>query len=299
MKHFKKIIMATILAGMAYVEVAYAALPLPVFVSIPPQKYFVEKIGGSLVRVSVMVTPGANPHNYEPRPNQMAALSRTRIYFAIGITFEDAWLSRFSDLNSTMRIVHTDEGIQKIPMTPHGHHHAEHRGHPSTDKNDQEIKDPHVWLSPVNGKIIAKNILKALQEQDPSNHQAYEDNYRAFAREVENLDAELKNLFMSKKGMKFMVFHPAWGYFAKAYDLVQVPIEVEGKEPKPAQLSELIRFAKKEKITVIFVQPQFSARSAETIAKEIGGRVVIADDLAADWAKNLRDQAGAFLSVLK
>jgi len=99
--------------------------------------------------------------------------------------------------------------------------------------------------------------------------------------------------------MKFMVFHPAWGYFAKAYDLVQVPIEVEGKEPKPAQLNELIKLAKKEKITVIFAQPQFSARSAETIAKEIGGEVVMADDLAADWAENLRDQARRFVSVLK
>jgi zinc transport system substrate-binding protein len=229
----------------------------------------------------------------------MATLSKARIYFAIGITFEDVWLSRFSKLNPTMRIVHTDEGIEKMSMTPHEHHHAGHRGHLSTHKNDQETRDPHVWLSPVNGKIIAKNILKALQEQDPSRSQIYDDNYKVLAKEIENLDAELKSLFMSKKGMKFMVFHPAWGYFAKAYDLVQVPIEVEGKEPKPAQLSELIKFAKKEKITVIFVQPQFSARSAETIAKEIGGRVVVADDLAADWAKNLRDQAGAFLSVLK
>ena len=151
----------------------------------------------------------------------------------------------------------------------------------------------------MNGLIMAKNILKALQDQDPSSSQIYNDNYKAFVREIENLDAELKSLFADKKGMKFMVFHPAWGYFAKAYDLVQVPIEVEGKEPKPAQLNELIKLAKKEKITVIFAQPQFSARSAETIAKEIGGKVVMADDLAADWAENLRNQARRFLSVLK
>ena len=103
-------------------------------------------------------------------------------------------------------------------------------------EDDQGTKDPHVWLSPMNGLIMAKNTLKALQDQDPSSSLIYNDNYKAFVREIETLDAELKSLFANKKGMKFMVFHPAWGYFAKAYDLVQVPIEVEGKEPKPAQL---------------------------------------------------------------
>jgi len=299
MKHFSKIILFKVLIGLASLKIAYAANPLPVFVSIPPQKYFVEKIGGNLVSVSVMVTPGSNPHNYEPRPNQMTALSKAEIYFAIGITFEDVWLDKFSGINPTMRIVHTEEGIEKISMTPHENYDGGYRGHPLKHKSDHGTKDPHVWLSPVNGKIIAKNILKALQEQNPSSSQQYIDNYQAFVKEIEDLDAQLKSLFAGKKGMKFMVFHPAWGYFAKAYDLVQVPIEVEGKEPKPAQLKELIRFAKQERITVIFVQPQFSKRSAETIAREIGGQVVIADDLAAEWAQNLRDQARKFLPVLK
>jgi zinc transport system substrate-binding protein len=299
MKHFNKVAIMTILAGLACVKMTYAADTLPVFVSIPPQKYFVEKIGGNRVSVSVMVTPGSNPHSYEPKPNQMTALSKAKIYFAIGITFEDAWLSRFSGINPKMRIVHTEEGIEKISMAPHEHQHGGDKGHASMQADEQGTKDPHVWLSPVNGLIMAKNILKALQDQDPSNSQTYDNNYKGFAREIENLDAELKSLFENKKGMKFMVFHPAWGYFAKAYGLVQVPIEVEGKEPKPAQLNELIKLARKESITVIFVQPQFSFRSAETIAKEIGGRVVMADDLASDWAENLRDQSRRFLSALK
>jgi zinc transport system substrate-binding protein len=299
MKHFKKIAIMTIVAGLACVRMTYAADPLPVFVSIPPQKYFVEKIGGDLVSVSIMVTPGSNPHNYEPRPSQMTALSKATIYFAIGITFEDAWLSRFSAINSKMRIVHTEEGIEKISMAPHEHRQGGDRQHSSKHEETDETKDPHVWLSPMNGLIMAKNILKALQDEDPSNSLIYKDNYKYFAIEIENLDAELKNLFADKKGMSFMVFHPAWGYFAKAYDLVQVPIEVEGKEPKPAQLKELVESARKERITVIFAQPQFSARSAETIAKEIGGKVVMADDLAADWAENLRDQAKRILAALK
>lgn len=299
MKHFNKVAIMAIVACLVCAKMTYAADPLRVFVSIPPQKYFVEKIGGNRVSVSIMVTPGSNPHNYEPRPNQMTALSKATIYFAIGIAFEDAWLSRFSDINPKMRIVHTEEGIEKISMAPHEHHHVGDGENGSTHKHDQEAKDPHVWLSPMNGLIMARNILKGLQDQDPSTSQTYADNYKGLAGEIEHLDGELKSLFENKKGMKFMVFHPAWGYFAKAYGLVQVPIEVEGKEPKPAQLNELIKLAKKEKITVIFAQPQFSTRSAETIAKQIGGRVVMADDLALDWEENLRNQARGFLSVLK
>ena len=304
MKYFNKILIVAFLFAIVGPKTSWAEDALPVFVSIPPQKYFVEKIGGNRVSVSIMVTPGSNPHSYEPKPGQMATLAKAKIYFAVGITFEDAWLGRFADLNPRMRIVHTEEGIEKIPMAPHGHRDGDRSVrdrsvHSANQKDDEGTKDPHVWLSPLNGLIMAKNILKALQDQDPSCAETYEDNYKKLAPEIESLDAELRSLFENKKGLKFMVFHPAWGYFAKAYGLVQVPIEVEGKEPKPSQLAELIRLARREKITVIFVQPQFSPRSAETIAKEIGGRVVMADDLSPDWAENLREQARKFISALK
>jgi zinc transport system substrate-binding protein len=277
--------------------------PLPVFVSIVPQKYFVDKIGSGLVDVSVMVPPGYNPHIYEPKPNQMVALSKARIYFAIGITFEDAWLAKFAAINPKMRIVDTEAGIEKIPMLSHYPQEV------LRDEGEQEAKDehedeqgtmdPHVWLSPPEAKIIAKNILRALQETDPTNRSTYEENYTRFLEEIERLDSELRSVFAGKKGMKFMVFHPSWGYFARAYGLVQVPIEIEGKEPKPAQLRNIIEYARKERIKVIFVQPQFSTKSAETIAKAIGGQVVFADPLSSDWTKNLRYQAEKFKEALR
>ena len=96
-----------------------------------------------------------------------------------------------------------------------------------------------------------------------------------------------------------MVFHPSWGYFARAYGLEQVPIEVEGKDPKPAQLKDLIEHARENGIKVVFVQPQFSTKSAKIVAGEIGGRVVFADPLAEDWAANLREVAGIFKEALK
>jgi zinc transport system substrate-binding protein len=283
---------------------AAAGETIPVFASIPPQKYFVEKIGGRFVQVSVMVPPGANPHIYEPRPSQMTALSKSRIYFAVGVTFETVWLPKFAKLNPQMRVVHTDKGIDKMAMA--AHHHEEEKG---TKKNQagkkhahgddaRDALDPHVWVSPPEVKIIARNILEAFLEIDPANHSTYKSNYDAFITEIERVDQDLKKIFKDKKGLKFMVYHPAWGYLARAYGLEQVPVEVEGKEPKPEQLKVLIEESRKQGIRVIFVQPQFSTKSAETLAKAIGGEVVFADNLREDWEKNLRVQAEKFKQAL-
>ncbi len=284
---------------------AMAGQSIPVFVSIVPQKYFVEKIGGNLVSVSVMVQPGANPHVYEPRPNQMAGLSKARLYFAIGVTFENAWLPRFAKLNPQMRIVHSDKGINKMAMVAH-HHPDEETVHPHAprlkDAHRDEAPgalDPHVWVSPPEVKMISRNILGALVDIDPANNRTYKSNYEAFLKEIEELDRDLKKIFLDKRGLKFMVYHPAWGYFARAYGLNQVPVELEGKEPKPEQLKALIEQSRKEGIKIIFVQPQFSTKSAETIAKAIGGQVIFADPLREDWEQNLREQAEKFKEALR
>jgi zinc transport system substrate-binding protein len=286
-------------------SVALAAEPVPVFVSVLPQKYFVDKVGGNLVDVSVMVPPGANPHIYEPRPNQMVALSKAKIYFAIGVTFEETWLPKFASANPRMRIVHTEEGIEKISMVAHHHHEEKGKGGGHTEattfheKEPSAARDPHVWVSPSEVRTLALSISRTLQAFDPPNSPTYLANYLAFLKEIDELDAELRRIFANRKGMKFMVFHPAWGYFARSYGLEQVPVELEGKEPKPAQLKELIEEAKKEGIKVIFVQPQFSTKSAETIAKAIGGQVVMADNLSPEWARNLREQAVKFQAALR
>jgi len=266
-----------------------ASEKIPVFVSILPQKYFAEKIGGEHIDVSVMVEPGGNPHNYEPKPKQMAVLSKAKIYFAVGVTFEEIWLEKFAGINKEMAIIHIDDGVEKISMK------ADH--HEGEKKEDHGTKDPHIWLSPPLVKIQAKNIFNALAAADPEHSRDYEANYNRFITELTDLDTEIRNI-LSKKGKnkQFMVFHPAWGYFADAYGLEQIPVEIEGKTPKPAELGHLIKHAKEHGIKVIFVQPQFSAKSAEVIAKEIGGKIAFADPLSPDWADNLRQMAEKFVS---
>ena len=273
---------------------AQAGKKLAVFVSIAPQKYFVQQIGREWVEVQVMVQPGASPATYEPRPRQMAALSKTPIYFAIGVPFEKKWLEKITAANPNMRVVHTDHGIQKIPMSAHRHAAEKHPG-----KNHQGEPDPHIWLSPALVMIQARTVRDALQEVDPAHRSVYETNYKAFTSTLAALDAELRNMFADKQGFQFMVFHPSWGYFAHTYGLKQVPVEIEGKDPKPAQLKELIEHAKKNQIKIIFLQPQFSSKSAKLVAKEIGGQVAFADPLAQNWSDNLREVTQKLDEALK
>lgn len=288
------------------------AEPVKVFVSILPQKYFVEKIGGDLVDVSVMVQPGASPATYEPKPRQMVALANTKSYLAIGVPFEAAWLEKIAAMNRNMVVVHTEAGINKLSMMVHlhneegGHRHLEREGHYDKEGEHQHkkqhhgVKDPHVWLSPPLVMQQARNIFEALVALDPVHLASYETNYKKFIMELVVLDLELNRVFhRSGEHTEFMVFHPSWGYFARAYGLEQVPIEIEGKEPKPAELQDLIRYARERRIKVVFVQPQFSWQAARTIAQSIGGQVVFVDPLALDWAKNLREVASKFKDALK
>jgi zinc transport system substrate-binding protein len=284
---------------------------LKAFVSIAPQQYFVQKIGGSLVDVSVLVPTGADPHTYEPKPRQMAELTKTAVYFAVGIDFENAWMKRIAATNPGMRIVQTDTGIKKMILAAHHPHEHDKRPPLSVDQRKDASSsgkmhphalagtpDPHVWLSPPMVKTQAKHMADALAAVDSANRTRYEENLAAFLREIEALDAELKSMFAGSPGARFLVFHPSWGYFAHAYGLEQVPIEIEGKDPKPAQLKELIHHAREHGIRVVFVQPQFSVKSAEMVAREIGGQVVVADPLAGNWAENLREVGRKFKAAL-
>jgi len=270
---------------------AAEAAQVKAFVSIPPQKYFVEKIGANLVDVAVMVAPGSDPHSYEPKPRQMSGLAEAAVYFAVGIDFEKAWLSKIAATNPRMRIVRTDAGIAKIAIAGRHHGHAQGR--------ETDAPDPHVWLAPHLVKVQAQHITDALVTVDPDNRVRYEQNCAAFLHEIEALHTELAALFTASQGTRFMVFHPSWGYFAQAYGLEQVPIEIEGKDPKPAQLKDLIQHAKMRGIQVVFAQPQFSAKIAEMVAREVGGQVIHADPLAANWAENLREVARRFKAALR
>jgi len=249
-----------------------------VVVSILPQKTFVEKVAGDLVDVTVMVAPGSSPATYEPKPSQMRKITKAQIYFSIGVPFEKAWLPRFKAQNPNMLLIDTAKGIKKLPMQEH-HHEANH--------HSSSTLDPHVWLSPTLVKIQARNIADALKKIDPKQKTVYEYNLNKFEQEIDDLDVKLHEILKPCQDSSMMVFHPSWGYFAKEYDLEQIPIEVEGKEPKSKELVNIIHKAKEEGVKVLFVQPQFSKRTAKVIADSIGAKIVEADPVAPNWAENL------------
>lgn len=285
---------------------AFAESLETIFVSILPQKYFMQQICKDSVNIEVMVAPGASPHTYEPKPSQMKKLAASRAYFAIGMPFETTWLDKFIGVNPKLKIVNTDAGIEKIAMV--AHNEKEELPQPggvggktihSEAENEHEGLDPHIWLSPVLVKKQAEMMNEALAELFPQKAAFFQQNLTVFTKEIDTLDADLRALLQGKQGMRFMVFHPSWGYFAKDYGLQQVAVEIEGKEPKPSQLGKLIQLAKSQDIHVIFAQPQFSTKSAKLLAGEIAGEVVLIDPLSENWFQNMRQVAEKLRSTVK
>ena len=402
-----------------------------IVVSILPQQTFVEKIGGDKVKVTTMVKPGSDPHSYEPKPSQMKDISNAKIYFPIGLEFENTWLDKFASQNKDMKFVEMTKGIELISMAKHQHEHEgeelpyewtgvfelkkgtynwsfskvngnyadpamkmliikadkksdnlietyekaaketfeknkitiakngdsletsdafyelnfDEKQNISTFKikikedgkylfftehtptefegkehffkdlakndietidafpkdsghehghNNAETKDPHTWTSPSNVKIMAKNIYDTLVELDPSNKAYFQNNYSKFIEEINQTNRQIKDIFsVLPKDSKFMVFHPSWGYFAKEYNLIQLAIEVEGKEPKPKILQKIIDEAKEQNVKAIFTQTEFSDKSAKAIANELKIKVLKETPLAKEWSENLIKMANA------
>lgn len=259
-----------------------------VVVSIIPQKVFVQKIGGEKVSVTVMVGQGASPHNYQPKPSQMKAIAKADVYFSIGVEFENVWLEKFANQNKKMLLTDSSKSIEKH----HEHHNCKHEHNEHHEKREEF--DPHVWVDPLNVKIIAKNIYETLVSLDANNTNFYKQNYKAYIKELDSVDKEIKQrLEATPKGTKFMVFHPSWGYFAKRYGLIQLPVEVEGKEPKMKALVSIIKKAKEAKVSAIFTQPEFSDKASKNIANNLDIAVIKASPLAENWAENLLMLANA------
>jgi zinc transport system substrate-binding protein len=272
-----------ILLFLAFVELF--AMP-KVAVSIAPQKYFLEQIMGEDAEITVLVPNGSSPATYAPKPSQLKALSEVSLYFTIGVAFERQWLARFMSVNHKMKIVDTTKGIQKIAMQHHAgeaHHHHNERG-----------LDPHVWLSPLLVIQQAQNIKEALIVLDQPNREIYEKNFLAFQERLKALHKEIYKELKPLKKRDFIVFHPSFGYFAKAYDLKQIAIEREGKEPSLKYLKRVIDYAKSHHIKAIFIAPQFSQKAAKQIAKQVDAKLITIDPLSSNWEENMRHIAKSF-----
>jgi len=254
-----------------------------VIVSIPPQKEMVERIGGEKVSVTVMVPPGANPHTYEPLPSQLEEAARAKVYVEVGsgIEFELAWLDKILAVNRDLKVINSSAGIGLMK---------------SADPDEPGL-DTHIWTSVRNAEKMAQNVCLGLSGIDPSNAGYYQKNLDSYLKELDALDLEIAAGTSSLGVRKFIVYHPAWGYFARDYGLEQIGIEQEGKEPSARWMSEVVDIARRENISVIFASPEYSTASAEALSREIGGRVVLIDPLSEDYVLNMRNVSRAFAGL--
>jgi zinc transport system substrate-binding protein len=258
-------------------------------VSVLPQSYFLKRVAGDSVSVLTIVGPGQSPHSYEPTPRQMTELSKASLWITTGVEFEKSLVPKIASIYPKLRIADGTAGVAKRSLEEHGHGDAEEDSH--TDEAGG--LDPHVWLGKQGAKAMAAVMRDELSALMPEKAAEFSANYDSFAAEVDGLFAELAVKLEPLRGKPVFVYHPAFGYLLDEFGIRQEAVETGGKEPTAKHLAELIREAKAEGATAVFVQAQFPVAAAKTVADAIGGAVVPIDDLAPDWADNLRRVGGA------
>lgn len=248
-----------------------------VTVTISPYKYFVDQIAKGKVDVNVMVSNGNNPETYEPYAQQMMELSKSALYLKVGsIGFEQTWMKKLQDNAPDMKVIDTSVGI-KPAKTPGGN------------------IDPHVWMSCSNARIIASNILKALCQLEPKNKAFFEKNYQSLLSIIDKRDSTIRESFKKDPDLvrKFVIYHPILTYFARDYQLEQLAIEEEGREPSASQLKSLIERARKEKIKFCLIQAEFANRNTTTFIKESHTKPMDINPLQGDWNWAMQEAAAA------
>jgi len=289
-----------------------------IFVSVLPQAYLAERIAGGHFPIEVMVGHGQSPHVFEPTTRQMTALTQAQLYFTTGIPFEQTLVEKIGPTFKSLRFVDTTVGLTLRPGEDCGHDHSTDAAHDHADEHDHlnpghddhdhdhadddhhhGAPDPHVWLNPLYAEHQARLMMDAIIAIDPSNAPDYQRNFATLSTDLRAADARIAAALAPFKGRAFFVFHPAYGYFADRYGLIQTPVEEAGKEPSARGLVALIDRARSSGVKLIFVQPQFPSKCAEAVAEAIGGAVMPMDDLARDYLANLNDMADKISRALR
>jgi zinc transport system substrate-binding protein len=258
-----------------------------VFVSIPPQAFLVQRLAGGIVQVEILLPPAASPATFEPTPKQMAALGRSQLYLQIGAPFEEAVLAKVADLIPDLPIVDCRHGVKLEPMENGGRDHG------------ARSLDPHIWLDPQRMKIIAATTAKALKKLLPTRAPEIDKHLADLSRDIDRSDRRITAILAPYAGRTLLVFHPAYGYFARRYHLVQKSVEVEGKAPSARRLAVVVDELRGQDIRVLVVQPQFSRSSAERVASALGCTLVVLDPLARDYLANLEGMANSIAEALQ
>lgn len=238
---------------------------IKVSVTIVTYADFVKNIGGDKVEVNTMIPPNADPHDYEPTPEQITNLSKSDLYFTIGsgFGFEDALLERVKSSAERLKVINTATGVKIID------------------------NDPHVWLGLSEVRIILNNIAKGLIEHSKKDSAYFSANLNKYLNLILDEEIKIKESFAKTKNNYVLVYHPAWNYFFSKFGITQLGIEKHGKEPNAQDLKDVILLAKKNNVKVVFTEPQFNQESALAIAKQLNGTIDVINNIPSNYLKNL------------
>jgi len=258
-----------------------------VSVTIEPQRYFAERIAGDKFKINTVVPSGQNFEEYSPTAQQMIQVSKSIAYLSIGnLPFEERWVEMAKENNKDIKVFDVSDGVNLLEHEEHHHHdHCEEEHH--HHHHSHVGADPHIWSSISGAKAIAWNTFMAFVEIDRENTQYYNDNYNLLMEEIERTEASVVEILSSLENRTFIIYHPALSYFANEFGLTQLCIELEGKEPSPAQLKRLIDTAKESDAQIVFIQQEFDKKSAELIAKETNCRLVVINPLNYNWSEEI------------
>lgn len=238
-------------------------------VTLPVEKYFVDRLADSTVAVNVIIPQNVGHSEYSPRPSQMMSLSNSIVYFAIGqLDFENAWKGRMISV-SNVRWVDMNKGISLVTSTDDAHHKAEAHSHHDTD--------PHYWLSPKQTRIMVQNMANELRTLSSFNVDS------ALAILLSDIDAFDQQLSAIGAGKTFVIYHPALTYLARDYDMTQLEIEKDGNAPSPQSYQKLIETARANGAEIVFVQQGYDEQKAQAAADMIGAKVVSIAPENYDW----------------
>lgn len=268
-KHYTQLLVLAATAFLVSCGPSTDANKRRIMVSIEPLRYFTEQIAGEKFEVRSMVPAGGNPEIYEPNAKQMVDLSKSDLYIKVGqIGFERTWMKKLEKNAPHTIIIDSSEGI-RAAKTHYGH------------------DDPHTWMSTTNAIAIAQNIYRALAGIDNKDSLYFKANLENLVGKIRMLDTHIREQMTKEKSTTFIVYHPSLTYFARDYNLTQLPIEEEGREPSVAQLKSIIAMAKSRKARCLFVQREFDNRNIKIVAKETGAEVIQIDPLSYHWDEEM------------
>lgn len=287
----KKLLIVLVILIIAGSVIGYFALQkssnnnlngkIGVVVSLGPEVEWVNAVGGDKVNVSLMVPSGSDPHTYEPLPNQLTQVSYAKMYIEIGssIEFENNYMDKIKEANPNMLVVNASQGIQLIP---------------NSAENEAETVDPHVWADPKNAKIMVNNIYNSLVQEDPADKEYFQKNRDQYLQQLDQLDKNTTQLLKGKQNTTILIFHPAFGYYAKDYNLTIVGAMINDEEPSPQRIAMMVDIAKKNNITIVYSEPQYDPKFMQSLASQINGQVLTVSDLDEHYIQNMNNVAMAF-----